>query len=56
MIVVAGVTAELSEFAWHFAKTQGFPKFKDEGNATATVDGLDIDVSFDIMANGTSIG
>jgi Ca2+-binding EF-hand superfamily protein len=51
-VTIKGVRAELAEFVWHYAKTRGFPKLKDDGVATAAISGLDIDVSFDIIADG----
>ena len=52
-VSIKGATAELGEFNWHYAKTNSFPKLKDSGNATASVSGLDIDVRFEIVADGT---
>ena len=55
-VVMTGVTAELSEFVWHYAKTKGFPKLKDDGGAKANIVGMDIDVSFDLVASETTGG
>ena len=52
-IAAKGVTAELNDFVWHYAKTKGFPKLKDEGEASAGLRGLDIDVSFELAADGS---
>ena len=50
---VKGARAELAEFAWHYAKTRGFPKMKDKGMATAAISGLDINVGFEIVVNSS---
>jgi Ca2+-binding EF-hand superfamily protein len=51
-----GVSARLHEFVWHYAKTKGFPKLKDEGAASASIVDMDIDVSFDLVANADGAG
>jgi hypothetical protein len=53
-VTIKGVRAELAEFVWLYAKTRGFPKMKDKGVATAAISGLDISVSFDVVADSSS--
>ena len=40
-IAAKGVTAELNDFVWHYAKTKGFPKLKDDHIVHCTTSFLD---------------
>ena len=54
-VVIKDLNTKLEVFAWAFDKKNGFPRVKDAGTAEASLGGLSVTISFQMVSSSASL-